>query len=367
MASEIRKWTLPQKLHRYIYKKDYDRALRFLSKLTAINETGLFMKEDESYLRYVGAFRIQLLMEIGYYREALAWACLEIELYPKNMQAFIFKENLKAKINNLPENESPNKQIKNDAWPGIAGMREVKTVIEQDIIVPYNNPELYKKYKVPLPNGYLFYGPPGCGKTFIADNLAKKLGYHFIKISPGDIGSTYIHGTQLEIKKVFDDARINAPCVLFFDEFEAMAPKRNARDISFHYKSEVNELLTQLNNVSKTGVLFIAATNYVNSIDDAVMRPGRIDKTIFIGPPDFEARIESFRIQLQEKPIGKIKYDIISEMSEYYTHADIEAICNDAVRLAIAKNVLIDTDFLGGFVHRFRPKLNEEKLNEYFN
>ncbi|PJB59472.1 MAG: hypothetical protein CO098_03195, partial [Bacteroidetes bacterium CG_4_9_14_3_um_filter_41_19] len=217
----MKKWTLPSKLHRYVYKKDIDKALGFLSKITAINETGLFKENDEGYLRFAGAFRVQLLMELGYYREALAWACLEAELYPDNVRAAIFKESIKNKINNLPPGQpQPSAGKKTEDWPGVAGMREIKAVIEQDIIVPFTNPELYKKYKVAMPNGYLFYGPPGCGKTFIANSLAKKLGYHFISITPADLGSTYVHGTQLEIKKVFDEAKKQAPCLLFFDEFE---------------------------------------------------------------------------------------------------------------------------------------------------
>lgn len=366
MVRDIKKMTMPLRLHRYIYKSEKDKALGFLSKITAINELSLFKEYDEDYIRYAGMFRIRLLSEWGYYREALAWACLDSELYPNNPYAFIVKERLKEKIFNLPSEQKENPQEISDGWPGIAGMREVKTVIEQDIIAPYTNPELYKKFKVAMPNGYLFYGPPGCGKTLIAKSIAKKLGYHFISISPGDLGSIYIHGTQLEIKKVFEEAKKNSPCLLFFDEFESMAPRRNSRDVSFHYKSEVNELLTQLDNISKTGVLIIAATNYVKSIDLGVIRPGRIDKHIFIGPPDYEARIESYRIKLQDRPIKKINYEIISEMSEYFTHADIEFICNEATRLAISKKVIIDTDFLGSLVHAYQPQLNERSLNEYF-
>jgi len=362
----MKKWILPSKLHRYVYKKDIDKALGFLSKITAINETGLFKENDEGYLRFAGAFRVQLLMELGYYREALAWACLEAELYPDNVRAAIFKESIKNKINNLPPGQpQPSAGKKTEDWPGVAGMREIKAVIEQDIIVPFTNPELYKKYKVAMPNGYLFYGPPGCGKTFIANSLAKKLGYHFISITPADLGSTYVHGTQLEIKKVFDEAKEQAPCLLFFDEFESIAPNRNSDDISFHYKSEVNELLTQLNNISKTGILFIAATNYIKNIDTAILRPGRIDKSIFIGPPDFESRIESYRLQMQGRPISKINYEYISEMSEYFTHADIELVCNEATKLALSKKSLIDTDLLGSIVHNYQPQLNDEKLNEY--
>lgn len=362
----MQKWSLPRKIHEYIYKKEYDKALGFLSKITAINDSGFLRMEDESYLRYAGAFRVHLLIEIGYYREALAWACLESELYPENMESVIFKENLKSKINNLPRNTMSVPGSSRDGWEGVAGMREVKTIIEQEIIVPYTNPVLYKRYKVPLPNGYLFYGPSGCGKTFIANSLAKKIGFNFISINPGDIGSTYVHGTQLRIKELFEDAQRKAPCLLFFDEFESMAPSRADGNVSFHYKAEVNELLTQLNKVSEKGILFIAATNYIRNIDQSVLRPGRIDKKIFIGPPDFEARIESFKIQLKGRPLGKLNLDYIAEMSEYFTHADIELICNEAMRASIAKKKRIGTDLLGSIIHNYKPSLNEKNLNAYY-
>lgn len=362
----MKTWSLPPKLHKYIYKKNIDRALGYLSKITAINDKGLFSEEDENYLRYVGVFRVRLLMEWGYYREALAWACLEVELYPQNRKAIIFKENLKRQINNLPKG-SISKSIKtNDGWEGVAGMREIKTIIEQDIIMPFKNPALYKRFKVPLPNGYLFYGPPGCGKTFFAKSLAKKLNINFINISPSDIGSPYVHGTQLEIKRVFEDAKKQSPCLLFFDEFESIAPSRKSSEISFSYKSEVNELLTQLDNISKKEILFIAATNYIRNIDEAILRPGRIDKNIFIGPPDLESRIESFKIQLQERPMEKINFEYISEMSNYFTHADIEFVCNEASRLAIKKKSLINTDLLGSIVYNYQPRLNDSKIQDYY-
>ena len=135
----MKKWTLPEKVHKYIYKKDINKALGFLSKIAALNQTGLFTKGDEGYLRYVGFFRIQLLMEWGYYREALAWACLECELYPDNVNAFILKEDLKQKINNLPVAENISQIQSNNNWIGIAGMREVKAAVERDIILPMNN------------------------------------------------------------------------------------------------------------------------------------------------------------------------------------------------------------------------------------
>ena len=176
----MRTWSLPVKVHKYLYKKDKNKILGYLSRITALNQTGLFHEVDESYLRFVGAFRVQLLMDWGYYREALAWACLECEIYPENLRALIFKESIKKKIVNLPQVKRK-KEIKTfSGWKGIAGMREVKTMVERDIILPLNNKDLYQRFKVPLPNGYLFYGPPGCGKTYFASKLAGHIGYDFI-------------------------------------------------------------------------------------------------------------------------------------------------------------------------------------------
>jgi len=361
----MKKWSIPSKVYQYIYQDKKDKALALLSEITALNQGGLFEELDESYLRYVGEFRIQLMMDWGYYREALAWACLECELYPDNTSAFIFKENLKQKIRNLPKGiEAPTKKLSDD-WGDIAGMRDLKNIIERDIIIPFTNKELYRKYKIPLPNGYIFYGPPGCGKTYFASKLAKKINYNFIKITPSDIGSTYVHGTQLEIGRVFEEAKKKAPALLFFDEFESIAPKRTASDVSHHYKSEVNELLTKIEGVSKSGVLFIAATNHLKSIDSAILRPGRIDKRIFIGPPDYEARIEAYKMYLKDRPIKEIKYEFISESSEFFTFADIEEVCNEAARLAFSKKLPISTDILGKVVNNYQPDLNDDIIKGY--
>lgn len=358
-------WTIPNKVHKYIHRKDKDRALGLLSKITAINQSGFITDTDESYLRFVGVFRVQLLMEWGYYREALAWACLECELYPDNMRAFVFKESIKQKINNIPKDYEVGISTIQDDWQGIAGMRELKAEVEQDLIIPLKKPSLYKIFNIPLPNGYLFYGPPGCGKTYFAEKLAQKIGYDFMKVVPSDVGSTYVHGTQLEIRKVFKEAKERSPVLLFFDEFESIAPKRVSSEVSFHYKSEVSEMLTQLDNISKSGILFIAATNYINSIDDAVLRPGRIDKRIFIAPPDFEARRESFKIQLKDRPKKRIRYDYMAELTEYFTHADIKLVCNDAARIAAKRKVVISTDILGSVVINYQPQLSESKISEY--
>ena len=353
------------KLHKFVYKDERENALGYLSKITAINQSGLFTEYDDEYLRYVGYIRIKLLQRWGYYREALAWACLDCELYPVGPNMIALKENIKSKIVNLPKNQKEHKKEIVNGWDGIAGMLELKTIIERNIILPLTNQELYKKFDISLPNGFLFYGPPGCGKTFFANKLAEKIGYNFMSFKPSDTGSIYIHGSQLEIRKIFEDAQKEAPVVLFFDEFESLVPSRSSENVNHSYKNEVNELLAQMDNLADKGILFVGATNYAKNIDEAVLRPGRIDKKIFVGPPDFEARIEAFKMNLQNKPKEKINWLYVGEESELFTFAEIKHIVNEVSVEALSKNGSITNDLLLKHIYNFSPSLTQGKISKY--
>lgn len=163
-----------------------------------------------------------------------------------------------------------------------------------------------------------------------------------------------------------EEARMQAPCVLFIDEIDALAPSRNKGEISFHYKAEVNELLTQLDNKQNEGLIIIGATNFISNIDNAVLRPGRFDKKIFIGPPDLKARAEAFKMYLESYPQEKLRFDLIAELAENYTFAEIEFICNELKRDAIAQNRQLDTDYVCSAVNLYTPKLSDEAIESYF-
>ena len=327
----------------------YSQAIRELDEIIE-NSLPLFQGIDSTInedRRLAWLYRIHLLRENGRYSEALAWVCLECEINPNNIEAQALKEQLKAFLHLIPPEKLTGKRkpkiphkIEGD---GVGGMSEVKMALERDVILPLREPELYERYKVSLPNGILLYGPPGCGKTFIARKLADHMDFHFVEIKPSDLASIYVHGGQQLIGKMFDSARRKAPSILFIDELDALAPKRGDHDLGHHYRAEVNELLVQLNECSKKGILVIGATNFISNIDKALQRPGRIDKKIFIGPPDFEARYELFQIYLKERPLKNIDWARLAEETEIYTCAEIEELANESARIALADRRNIET------------------------
>lgn len=362
------KYIIPTKIQKQILNNKRGEALWLLSKLIDDLDYSIFSAEDQDYMRFINSYRIRLLIDWNMYRDALAYICLECEMYPEQAKSFAYKDYLLELIDKL----SQNAKLKSNSalpksWIGVAGMNELKTIFERDIIMLFKKPDLYERYKIPLPNGMILYGPPGCGKTFIARKLANEIGFNFKEISPADLGNIYVHGTQLEIKKIFDEAIENSPTLLFFDEIEAVVPSRKGADVAFHYKSEVNEFLTQLDQCGKKGVFVVGATNFISNIDSAILRPGRFDKKIFIGPPDLEARVEAFKIHLEGRPVENIHWVFLAEMAENYTFAEIEHVVNEAARQALILKLPINTNILGKVISENKPSLNVKTIESYLD
>lgn len=249
----------------------------------------------------------------------------------------------------------------------IAGMDAIKAMIKEEVIDPLLHPERNKDYGIEPPNGVLFFGPPGCGKTFFAECLADEVGFNFLKVKPSDVGSTYVHGGQEKISQLFKDAKDNAPTILFLDEMDAMIPSRDG-STGHHYESEVNEWLVQINNCSKNEVFIIGATNRLNKIDTAVLRSGRFDRKIHIPLPDYDSREGLFKLHLGKRPKvldESLDYGLLAKKTEGYVCSDITLIVNDAARSAARTGSKISTETILGIIKNTSSSVSEQDVKEY--
>jgi transitional endoplasmic reticulum ATPase len=222
----------------------------------------------------------------------------------------------------------------------VAGMNELKKLLYNEVIEPLRNPEKFKRFKISIPNGILLFGPPGCGKTFIVKKLAEELGYSFVELNPSSIATPYVHGAVSNIRKIFEMAKLQSPTIIFIDELEGLLPKRE--DLGSHAdtkKEEINEFLLQLNNSSENNILVVGATNRPESIDTAILRSGRMDKRIYVSPPDFESRKELFKISLLGRPFDKnINFEHLAKKTENFVSSDIALIVNQAAIITLQQN-----------------------------
>lgn len=250
----------------------------------------------------------------------------------------------------------------------VAGMNDLKRLLENDVVKPLLNPEKYKKFRLSIPNGILLYGPPGCGKTFIVKHLAEELGYGFVELRPSSVATPYVHGAVGNIASAFELARRDAPSVVFIDEIEGLIPKREDLSSSADIKKEeINEFLLQLNNAGASQILVIGATNRPQMIDTAILRSGRMDKRIYVPPPDLDARRELFRICLAGRPYEEaIDFDRLAHTTESYVGSDIELIVTEAARQAVLHDKpKIDEDMIARVIARLSPSISCEEIEQY--
>jgi transitional endoplasmic reticulum ATPase len=266
------------------------------------------------------------------------------------------------KVNKVQSKENK----KGIGFSAIAGMQELKNTIQLDVIDALNQKERYAEYGLTIPNGMLLYGPPGCGKTFFAEKMAEEIGFNFYQIKPSDIQSKWVNASQENIKNLFDEARKSAPSIIFIDELDALVPNRDNSSVNHMNTSAVNEFLAQMNNCGDDGVFIVGATNRPNSIDPAILRAGRLDKHIYLPPPDFEARKLMFELYLKKRPteIG-LNYEELAKATEYYVSSDIKFLCDEASRKALKDNLRITKSIVLETIRNNKPSISLQELNSY--
>ena len=222
---------------------------------------------------------------------------------------------------------------KGNGFADVAGMDNLKERFNTEIIDLMRNPEKYKKLRVKIPNGMLLYGPPGCGKTFIAEKFAEEVGWNYQYVDCSDIASPYIHGGQEKISALFKDAEDNAPTVLFLDELDSLIVDRS-RHTNVSEQGEVNVFLTNLNNCADRGIFVIGATNHPEMIDKAALRSGRLEIKVYVPAPDKEARKSLLELLLKGRCSSDIDIEKLAEMTKGYVSKDIDILINKAALIA---------------------------------
>jgi transitional endoplasmic reticulum ATPase len=214
----------------------------------------------------------------------------------------------------------------------VGGMDAVKQDIRIKIIHPLEYASIYAAYGKKAGGGILMYGPPGCGKTHLARATAGEIRANFIPVGISDVLDMWIGSSERNLRGLFEQARRNRPCVLFFDEVDALAASRSDMRASAG-RHLINQFLAEMDGIGNNneGVLILAATNAPWHVDPAFRRPGRFDRIIFVPPPDAGARAAILRIHLRDKPLGEIDHELIASKTDGFSGADLRAVVETAV------------------------------------
>lgn len=258
------------------------------------------------------------------------------------------------------------KPAEGEGFAAIAGMEELKEMVKAQVIDAINQKEEYERYGVTIPNGMLLYGPPGCGKTFFAKQLAAEVGFNFMVKKPSDLQSRWVNATQENIAAMFKEAEENAPTIIFIDEMNELTPNRDSGNVHQMHLSAVNELLANMDRLGEKGIFVIGATNYPNLMDPAILRSGRLDKKFYVAPPDFEARKAMFEMLLKKRPYDfGLDYDKLARLTENYVFSDLTLIINDASRAALMAKSKITMAILEDTIAKTKSSLSAKDIEKY--
>ena len=248
----------------------------------------------------------------------------------------------------------------------VGGMEAVKEEIRMKIILPIEQPELFKAYGKTAGGGVLMYGPPGCGKTYLARATAGEVNAAFMSIGISDVLDMWIGQSEKNLHELFEQARSNTPCVLFFDEVDALGASRSdMRQASGRHL--INQFLSELDGVqsSNEGVLILAATNAPWHLDAAFRRPGRFDRILFVPPPDGDARAAILQLMLEGKPVDAIDHAQLAKKTDGFSGADLKGVVESAIESKLRSSMKsgklepVRTGDLATAVKRRKPSTRE--------
>ncbi len=339
---------------------------------------------------FVGADLAALAKEAAMHALRSRMESGEIDIEAEEIPAEVL-ENLKVTMDDFLEalkNIEPSAmrevlvEIPNVRWSDIGGLENAKQELMEAVEWPLKYPEAFKEVGIKAPKGILLYGPPGTGKTLIAKAVANESKANFISVKGPELLSKWVGESEKHVREMFRKARQVAPCVIFFDEIDSLAPRRGGIGDSHVTERVVSQLLTELDGLEELkDVVVIAATNRPDMVDPALLRPGRIERHIYIPPPDREARKEIFRIHTKDMPLtDDVSIDELAEKTEGYSGADIEAVCREAGMQAIrefigssdqesirdtVKRIRVHRRHFEKALEKVKPSLTEEDIKRY--
>jgi len=261
-------------------------------------------------------------------------------------------------------------EIPTVSWCDVGGLDDVKREVIETIEWPLLYPEKFKKFNIKPPRGVLLYGPPGTGKTLIAKAVANETKANFITIKGSELLSKWLGESEKAVRKIFRKARQVAPCIVFFDEIDAIAQMRGVDEGNRAVERVVNQMLTEIDGLEELEeVLVVGATNRPDILDPALLRPGRFDRLVFVRPPDKKSRLAIFKIHTTGMALmDDVDLEELADMTEGYVGADIEAVCRESVMLALRENIDVEKIEMRHFMEslkKIRPSTNESMLSFY--
>jgi len=234
-------------------------------------------------------------------------------------------------------------EVPNVSWDDIGGLEDVKRDLQEMILYPIDHPDKFEKFGMKPGKGVLFYGPPGCGKTLMAKAVASECTANFVSIKGPELLTMWFGESEANVRDIFDKARQAAPCVLFFDELDSIGVARgnSAGDAGGAGDRVMNQLLTEMDGVgAKKNLFIIGATNRPEILDDALLRPGRLDQLIYIPLPDKGSRMQIFKALTRKSPIaGNIYLDFLADLTDGFSGADIAELVQRAAKAAVREAI----------------------------
>ena len=233
-------------------------------------------------------------------------------------------------------------EIPTTTWEDIGGLEDVKANLREMILYPIEHPDKFQKFGMQPSKGVLFYGPPGCGKTLMAKAVANECSSNFVSVKGPELLTMWFGESEANVRDIFDKARAAAPCVLFFDELDSVGVARGSGSGGSGAGDRVlNQLLTEMDGAgAKKNLFFIGATNRPDILDEALIRPGRLDQLIYIPLPDKASRMQIFKAVLRKSPVApNVSFDFCADLTQDFTGADITELCQRSAKSAIRESI----------------------------